>query len=92
MAAALAWHVRGTYVVENFDEIFMLKLKTLSTSTAGMKKKYYTLLFTFPLARASCRRLGAQSIVIIYVPVPSNNHFYRLVTGIDSPIKRKKSQ
>lgn len=38
-AAAFAWHERGTYVVENFDEIFMLKLKTLSTSTDGMKKK-----------------------------------------------------
>lgn len=48
MAAALAWHVRGTYVVENFDEIFMLKLKTLSTSTAGMEKKklYFVIYFS----------------------------------------------
>lgn len=35
--APIACHVRGTYVVENFDEIFMLKLKTLSPSTAGIK-------------------------------------------------------
>lgn len=35
--APFACHARGTYVVENFDEMFMLKLKTLSPSTAGIK-------------------------------------------------------
>lgn len=61
--APFAWHVRGgTYVVENFDEIFMLKSKTLSPSTAGIKDLHFVIYF----CRLLWVRAGASRVHTIH--------------------------